>query len=775
MFLIAAGLCAGEALGLQNGSVMSVIGAAVFTSAILYLLTFSRDGPGSGHKKERFLVLVFILLGLWRGSAEVRRCGMEAALGLDGVNAEVTGKIERIRKSESRAEVLIRPDREKLRYLLICLDGSAIEKSGELSIGMKVAASGRYSPFTEASNPGQFDYRSYYRAQKLSYRFFADELKVTDKHSNLCDRFRELLRRASCRLADVLDSAADPADAGVLRSVLLGDKSGIDNDIRDLYQKNGIAHLLAISGLHLSLISAAVYGLLRRSGLGFGLSGFLGGAALIVYCVMSGASLSSLRALIMILLSYTAAWLGRTYDLLSALGLAAAILFFDSPYELTQSGALLSFLAVLGIAAVLEKDSAQKAEDTPIARGGWKRGIIDALTPSLGIQMVTAPVILWNFFSFPLYGILINLFVLPLMGCVIASGAAGALAGVICLPIGRFFLGMAHYILLFYDLLCRFFMSLPASGLLLGRPSPVQIGIYYGILFFMYLHGRKIFRLLPLFLLLLPLPVIGCNVLFMDVGQGDGILIRSHAATVLVDGGSSSVADLYTERLLPCLESQAVSKIDYAIVSHCDSDHTSGLYMLLNDESPVRVKRLILPAAGRGNETYEVLRERGESCGAEVMWMQTGDFIDRGKLRMTCIYPDDSGGFPDAEPNEHSLVLTLDYGGFSMLLTGDMSRKGEEALLARADLSEALSRIQVLKVAHHGSASASSGPWLDILDPRWAIISCGLNNRYHHPAPETVTALDERDITVYATMDKGAISLWTDGRKIRWSAARPLS
>ncbi len=770
LFVMAGGFVLGEVLGLLDRSAVVILAAAVTTAAIVWAIRKKdRDGPVLG------LLLFFILFGCWRGSAERSVNARELSLRLDGMEGSVSGKVERIREKEDRTEVLIKPQDSDLRYLLVYADSGDLTGERELSVGITVRVSGRYSAFAPATNPGQFDYRSYYRAQKLTYRFFADNVEVLSRRQSLYDKSRDLLRRLSCFLSGVLDTVADPEDAGILRSLLLGDRSGIDADVRELYQKNGISHLLAISGLHLSLISAAVYGTVRRTGAGFGLSGLLSAAVLLAYCIMSGASVSSLRALIMVLLGYLAAFKGRSYDLLTGLGLAGFLLFFDSPYQLTQSGPQLSFLAILGIAAASAENPSGKTK-----KAGIKDLTLNALRLSLSVQMMTAPVILWNFFRFPLYGVFINLLVLPLMGCVVASGAAGMLAGTFSLTLGRFFIGTAHYILVWYDLLCRFFGRLPGSSLLLGRPTILQTGIYYGtlILLLLYRGGHrdkniKPVGLIPLFLLLLPLPVMNCNVLFMDVGQGDGILIRTEAGTVLTDGGSSSVKDLYGERLLPCLESLAVSQIDYAIVSHGHADHISGMSMLLGGESPVNVKNLILPAGGRGDAVYEELIQRAEDGGTAVFWMETGDVIEMGRMSLTCLYPDDSGGTPPQDENEHSLVIRLDYGDFAMLTGGDMTSFGEAAILSGDAAASSLSGIQVLKVSHHGSATSSSEPWLDALSPVWAVISYGKGNSYGHPDEGTVRALNDRDITVYETAKNGAVSLRTNGKRIRWDCAVP--
>ncbi|MCC8127517.1 MAG: MBL fold metallo-hydrolase [Clostridiales bacterium] len=270
-------------------------------------------------------------------------------------------------------------------------------------------------------------------------------------------------------------------------------------------------------------------------------------------------------------------------------------------------------------------------------------------------------------------------------------------------------------------------------------------------------------------LILLPFPVRDFRVTFLDVGQGDGIFLRGRGFSILADGGSSSVSDLGEDRLEPFLKSQAVTEVDYAIVSHGDQDHINGLEYLLGAESDIRIRNLVLPAAGRGDEIYEELGELAADQGTQVFWMETGDRIEAGNLTLVCLYPEDSQDSPSEERNDHSLVIRCDYGDFHLLLTGDMSAEGENAILSESDRKRQLAEISALKIAHHGSATASGEEWLDAISPMWAVISYGKNNRYGHPNARVVEALTERNITVFQTALDGAVTLRTDGKTIGWS------
>ncbi len=813
LFLFAGGFVLGEVLGLHNQTAVRILAAAVFTAAIGWMMINSDSKKvkktGEGYpqfllrlrKKSRVrktgLLLFFILCGVIRGGWERQIWEKETAFDLDGETCGFVGVVEGIRESKDRYELLLRPavsERgESLRGLLVYVDRSL---AGEPAIGFRVLVKGKVRALEAAGNQGQFDYRSYYRAQKLGYRMSAAECDIVDRRQRVKDRYQDALRRLSAYFGDILDESADEQDAGVLKSMLLGDKSGLDPEVRDRYQRNGIAHLLAISGLHLSLISMAVYGMLRRTGSGYGVAGVIGGFVLIGFCVMTGASASSIRALVMVLCGYLAAYLGRTYDVLTALGLAGILILWDSPWQLTQSGVQLSFAAVAGIAAVQES----KTLPVPVA-----------------LQAATVPVILYHYFQLPLYGILLNLLVLPLVGGVVGSGSLTILCGLGNRTAARFPAGTAHVILLWYDWLCRWFQKLPGANLVLGRPAAWQIGVYYGglIIWFYCLKwfeagqneeihdpakkeqgericfqgtetdrvtekirkmvqkmpgtAKKLVILCVLMLVLRPLPIRDLRVTFLDVGQGDGIFLRGGHISILVDGGSSSVSDPGEDRLEPYLKSQGLTEVDFAIVSHGDQDHINGLEYLLGEESDIRIQNLVLPAAGRGDEVYEELCEKAAEKETQIFWMEAGDRIEQGGLKMICLYPEDAQGSPSEERNDHSLVIRCDYGDFHMLLTGDMSMEGEKEILSKSDLRNQLADICTLKIAHHGSATASGEEWLDAVSPLWAVISYGKDNRYGHPDAGVIEALTKRHIIIFQTALDGAVTLCTDGENIEWS------
>ena len=795
------------------------------------------------------LTLIGGIIGAGRATFERNVCEREVALGLDGEITTITGRVRSVTEKENGWELILdacelenseldyagKLDHENyenhvkkrrlLRQILVKINqetepgfgsgqktDSEIESGEVFSCGNQVCVTGICYAFDKPRAPGEFDYCTYYRSKKLTYRMIASSVEVRDRR---CDWILEALRKISLRASANLERIAGAQDAGILRAVLLGDRTDLPEEVRTLYQENGIAHILALSGLHLSLVSLAVYGLLRKLGVGFGFSAMIAGVVLTGYAWMSGSSASVIRALVMTLCGFGASYLGRTYDRRSALGLAGMILMWDSPYLLTQAGVQLSFGAILGIGLFEEKNGNAGGEESHDTSA-------NAFYAGIGMHAVTFPIVLWHFFQFPLYGIFLNLLIVPFAGILVGSAVTGLVLAEVSVGAGRFAAGGARMLLRWYEWCCRIGARFPGSHLIFGRPRFWQIGVYYGALAGILLFRKwetkpekrekpekykkpekhempGVWLVVALSFLLLPLPHRGLDVTFLDVGQGDGICIRADSSVILVDGGSSDEKNLGKNRLVPFIKSSGIRRIDSVIVSHGDSDHISGLVWLFQEEEDIGIRQLILPKAGQADEAYQTLIEQADRRGCRVIWMERGDRIEIGKLRIQCLYPqgEDEGAENRrnleemaekalADRNEQSLVLRVEYGKFAMLLTGDMSEAGEAALLEcentgsaenRAGSAENASEVSgenglegifLLKSAHHGSRFSNSEEWLDAVNPQITVISYGKDNRYGHPHEETIERLRERKIKVIGTGQDGSVFFHTDGEKVSW-------
>lgn len=628
-----------------------------------------------------------------------------------------------------------------------------IQKGVSYPIGCELSLYGTIYQLNKADNPGQFDASMFYQSQGILYTFQTDE--ILDVEGNVS--YREYLTCIREYLAEKLMILYEERDGGILKAILLGDKSSLREEDQLLYQKNGISHLLAISGLHISLIGISMYRFFRKVGLTFLEAGLPSGALLLFYGMLTGFGVSTVRAVCMFLVMIFADILGRAYDMASAMSLAAMILLMKSPLLARQAGFLLSFGAVLGICLVYPVlESVIKP----------KRKVSKTILFSISLSLVTYPLTVHFFYEYPLYSILLNFIVIPCMPVVMISGASGLFAGCFRAGFGKILGIPAHLVLSFYDFLGSRIMGFPSAVVRLGQEAPWQLIAYYALLLFslagLWYARRKIYGLfLPIALLLVTLRFrSGLEFTMLDVGQGDGLFLRfPGAVTCMIDGGSSGVKNVGAYRILPYLKYEGVGKIDYWIITHADQDHISGLMEIMElsgtlEEIPIGT--LLFPSIENPDGLYMELWELAEEKGIMVGTIGTGDVIRGDNFSIECKYPVKNSYCTDK--NDISTVLSLSYEEFSMLLTGDLGFEGEQNLL-RDGLADS---VDVWKVSHHGSKYSGSEEFLKVLRPNLSLISVGKNN-YGHPNPELLERLNIIGSHIETTLEHGALMLESDG------------
>lgn len=654
--------------------------------------------------------------------------------------------------------------------ILVYLDAEDSLRSRRPLPGEQIEVYGKISPAEAARNEGQFDFRLYYRTISVHGSMYGTSFRIIGGDPKPFARGLQSLR---LRMGDILDQLLPPQDAGIYRALLTGDKSAMDEDIRSLYQENGIAHILAVSGLHLSILGLGVYELLRRFGRSKAASGIVAALLIVSYGILTGCSGSALRAVLMLLLRFLGVAVGRSYDMLTAMAAAALFLLWKEPFMLFSAGFQLSFLAVLAIGL----SHALPVPKHPLLAGLWL---------SFYLQLLTLPVILFHYFRFPLYGIFLNLIVLPLMGCVIYSGIFGVGLFALSEKLATIAIGGGHGILRLYTFLCTRCATLPYSSLLLGRPSVHSILLYYAALGFVtwalaernkadraaLQRGRKhpvppVCRLplpcivLPLTLSLLCLPAKqpqGLEITALDVGQGDGFILRNQGLVMSVDGGSTSDQRLGKNVLVPYLESQGIEHIDLALITHCDADHYSGILYLLEEDTKISIGELLLPRVAVQDARYDALRDAAAARDVQIRYFGQGDSITLGEVEILGYYPAGTAKLEAA--NDHSIGMLLHAPDFQMLFTGDMDEACEQQMLAALwEANAGYPKIDVLKAGHHGSHTSSSEALLAALRPDYAILSYGVGNDYGHPHAETRERLERYGVQTLETGVMGEIRI----------------
>ncbi len=526
---------------------------------------------------------------------------------------------------------------------------------------------------------------------------------------------------------------------------------------------------------------------------------------------MAGAAPSAVRAVIMFAVLLGAGLLLRTYDSLCALALAGILMLLESPALLFASGFQLSFCAVLAVSLCwpalswLLPPQVKKPEKSAKKAGlrGKENGVLYKRSLRrwlryyrrlllryscfwLVITGTMVPLTAWYYCEISVWGLLPNLLLIPAAPVLLVSGALGLLLGCVSLQAGKLVLLPAEWILKGIRFLTDRILELPSATYVCGKPELWQMVLSGMVLAAVtaFLLNRKaaaeraekrerqnilkdsrkpaaagaVLFLLVILIRITPL----WSLTMLDVGQGDALVLRDRSACFLIDGGSSSVKNAGTYRILPYLKSRGISRLDGIFVSHPDEDHMNGILELLEaveqKQATLQVETLYLPLWMKGTEEEAELIEAASGAGTEVAYLAKGDLIRSRTIEIQVLYPFYEGGIRSG--NSGSMVLSVSCGEFDALLTGDLESDGEKLLLPLEKTYD------YLKVGHHGSKGSSSEQFLQQVQPVIAAVSAPENSQYGHPHQETIDRLTEAGAEIYVTRDCGAVTV--EGSRKKW-------
>ncbi len=786
-------------------------------------LTGVRRKAGKEIKTGLILLCLFMFLGalsfLAQGQPDQAELLLDRAsrLGDPAPTGSLQGQVEEVKTTAAGNSLLLKKN-AVFRYrnhFYRCSFRCRVtgEEEGGICPGDRLVLTGRLQAFDPVENPGEFPARDYYYANGIRYSFRMERLLSLDRPAFSAARLVYLFGR---RMAAVYMDCVAERERGVFKAMVLGDKSELSEEVRELYEENGVAHLLAISGLHVSVVGGWIFKRLRKRGLGYGPACLAGGLVLAGYGTMVGFGSSVTRATVMYLAFLFSQYYGADYDVPSSLALAGSVLLLSSPLRIKESGSILSFASVFAVGMVWPwvrdklADRRKYTKKTGELRpGDWERlirsktglrlkkgqpllvdRVRDSLAASLVISMVTMPLVVRFFYGWSPYSIFLNLLVLPAMMPVLLSALAGGLAGslvsffsrpaairlafLICLP--------AELILRCFSLVFEACRSLPFSYLLTGCPSLAAIFFLYGLeAGAVWLWYRRSWRGLSalaagLCLALVFKPSDQLRMTMLSVGQGECILLAlPDGRHMMIDGGSSSRQEIGSYVIRPALKYYGISRLDYLVITHTDDDHISGVKELLQKDYPVT--NLLLPEMGEAEKTddhFQEILDLARARGVRVHRIERGRQLKAGRAGFYCLSP--WRGLAADDRNAYSVVLYLQYGDFDALFTGDMEEDQEETLVRWMQdyerdtghrlLTGLADGLSLLKVAHHGSGHSSCQAFLAWFGPKKAVISAGKDNRYGHPHRETIWRLEAAGVKenqIFATLWGGAIELETDG------------
>jgi competence protein ComEC len=588
------------------------------------------------------------------------------------------------------------------------------------------------------------------------------------------------------RVSDLIDSKLPFPFNGLAQALVTGDQSKIPKEIQEAFSQAGVSHLLAFSGLNLTLVGGLSYYLFRFL---FSLSEtimlsinvrkwalFSTFFPVLGYALLAGMSPSAARALFMVCMGITALLLNKYSDLLNSLALAALILLLLSPDSLFLPSFQLSFLAVWAIGYLLPRLLKPPSDQAGRRPSLFRRGLFylwGTFCVSLVCQLATSPVVAWWFHQVSLIGLISNLILVPLSGVLATPiGLLALIFAPIFSPLSSLLFWIMHLMLQWTLELTRFFADLPLAFLVVPRPGYAEIGFFYLTIISLFnwykipkpawwvslsMLGTVLFFFSPRIEGFFSPPF---RATFLDVGHGSSILIEfPKGQNMLIDGGGSFNPDFdLGERVVgPFLWAKKISWLDVVVLTHPHPDHLNGLPFIL---SKFTVKKIWLNGQRVDSEAFHRLEALIQEKRIPVVYPAPGwEHLISGVRVEVLNSPvgisskERSGSFTWHSQNNDSLVLRLSYKDHHMLLPADIEAETEKSLLNRKGSLKS----EILQVPHHGSLSSSTIPFIDAVQPTYAVISARPSMRLPLPRPEVIRRYLERGVTLFRTDQEGAV------------------
>ena len=572
--------------------------------------------------------------------------------------------------------------------------------------------------------------------------------------------------RLRTEIGDALSLGTTGERRSLVVGVVLGADEGIDPDLRDAFKASGLYHLLAVSGQNIVLIGFGVLGLAYVLGLGRPVGHSLAIVAILAYALAVGWQPSVVRAAVAGCLASLAWLLSRPSDRWHTMAMGAVLLLVWTPRSLLEPGFQLSFAAVGAIFLAMPR-LRRLSEGYPVPAP-----FVEVVGISAACGIVTAPILWLQFGAIPLWTVPANALAEPAMPILLGCGLGSAMLAPVIPPAAVALSWIAGAAAAWIAFSARLIASLPYAQ---TSSRTLVLAVAGGVLAVVALrlvppYSRRTtvvtaFALAPLAWLgwwaLHPPPMwsppAGLRVSFLDVGQGDGILLETPEGAMLVDAGPPEAR---VDRQLRRMGLHALAAI---VVSHAHRDHVGGLPAILRSLTVGSVIDPMQPGQGFDERT---MRSTARRLGVRLIPARVGRRYALGRLRLRVLWPDHAGS-PEENPHLHGAVLLASYGSIDLLLTGDSESEVTRGLPLRP--------VEVLKVAHHGSSDPGLAEELRVLQPRVAVISVGAHNDYGHPRADTLEALHaRRGLAVYRTDESGRIVLESDGRSLTVRTDHPV-
>ena len=615
-----------------------------------------------------------------------------------------------------------------------------------------------------------FDYSRYLREKKISGVVKIEEINILGKERDY-EYYLFLLKQ---KLLMKIDSIYSDDESGFLKAILLGYTNSLDDEIKENFKLSSISHVLAISGMHISYIVLGLDYFLKMFIKNIKLRNVTIILFLIVFAIFVGESNSVMRACIMTGIVYLGNTILLKDNFFASFKFALCTLLVINPYNIFSGSMWLSFGGSIGIVLYsklieksLKKIIFKRIKCKTLSKFLIKVATISSVT--IGAQIVVFPIMIYIFNTFSFNFVLSNLLISELIGPILILGYLSLFVPVISV--------FEKFLINIILTIAHILSEIKLNQIIILTPKLYKILIYYCLLAIVaYLFNSKricfvrtikknIVRTIFIFLIIIIFLFGNINlpfrndfeIHFLDVGQGDSCLIRTTRNKVILIDGGKGINDEYNygkNVLGPYLLDHKITKIDYMIVSHFDSDHCGGLFYIAEN---FNVENIVI---GKQYSEYTNLisfLEIQKSKKINLIVAKAGDLLTFDKhTRAEILFPDTNNKISENEINNNSLVLKMYYKDISILFTGDIEEKAENVLLT---LYGTKLKSDILKVGHHGSKTSSTHEFIELVKPKIALIGVGKDNNFGHPNQEVINRLEAIGSKVFRTDEMGEIKV----------------
>ena len=639
----------------------------------------------------------------------------------------------------------------------------------DLKVGNYAAFTSTISRPKNTRNPYEFDYEKYLNDRGVSVLATAYSTESIHVNHQVVSTFKNSIHEIRKYLDNKITTLHNQTTEGLLRGLILADRSGIDYNTNIDFMNAGVVHVLSVSGLHVGYIVIIFLFLFNRFNLYWRVSLTIFG--IFTYMIITGSEAPVFRSTIMASVILITPFLGRESSSYNTLSLAALIILLLNPVELFNPSFQLSFSAILAL--IIFFPMIKKIVDSRKYSSKFLNYFLLFLGSTFVAQIGTLPFTLSYFGRISLTSLAANFFVIPISGIIVGLGIVSLALSTVSFWLAGVYASCNEFLTYLLFLIVRFFGNPNYSFISIKQFTLYDSIIFYlslGVLVsswkkFQSIKAKVVFTFLFACLtftaiqfddkeLLSPnkLTIVG-----IDVGQGDAFLIKfPNGKTALVDAGDATLRfDNGKRVILPLLEKLGVDKIDYAFISHIDSDHYMGILSLIKEKKIAELYKPELNATKQNDLNFEVILKRNRIPVRHYKH----ESLAIGNAKLYFLHNDLKVGDSESS-NDNSGVIRLVYGKNSILFTGDAGVKVEEKYIAKYGK---FLKSNILKVGHHGSKTSSSGNFLQTVSPKYALISAGIMNKFHHPSNDVLDRLRKLHTKFLRTDELGASIISSNG------------